>query len=150
MTSCLSVFLPGDVGRRHRPMGSEGGASRNVSRLCSSHVFFFFFIRFLSASSHESPHWILHLHLVLTSASSAVTSTTAMSFLAVSIKLRFRLFPFPLSWQFHPQYYTPNIPIIFPPNMFKPHQSCFSCILLKPSHLSCPSDVLLPDLVTPN
>ena len=61
--------------------------------------------------------------------------------------------PFPLSWQLHPQHPSPNIPIIFPPYMSIPPQSRLSCFLSKPSHLCCPSDVLIPDfaiLVTPN
>ena len=55
--------------------------------------------------------------------------------------------PFPLSWQLHPQHLSPHIPIIFPPYMTIPPQSCLSCFLSKPSHLCCPSDVLIPDLV---
>ena len=55
--------------------------------------------------------------------------------------------PFPLSWQLHPQHHSPNIPIIFPPCMSIPPQSCLSCFLSKPSHQCCPSDVLIPDLV---
>ena len=55
--------------------------------------------------------------------------------------------PFPLSWQLHPQHPSPNIPIIFPPKVSIPSQSCLSCFLSKLSHLCCPSDVLIPDLV---
>ena len=54
---------------------------------------------------------------------------------------------FPLSWQLHPHHTSPNIPIIFPLYMSIPPQSCLSCFLSKPSHLCCPSDVLIPDLV---
>ena len=58
----------------------------------------------------------------------------------------FRPSPFPLSWRFNPQH--PDIPIIFPPYMSNPPKSCLSCFLSKPpSHLCCPSDVLIPDLV---
>ena len=45
----------------------------------------------------------------------------------------FRPSPFPLSWQFHPQHPSPNIPIIFPPYMSIPPQSCLSCVLSKPN-----------------
>ena len=55
--------------------------------------------------------------------------------------------PFPLSWQLHTQHPSPNLPIIFPPKVSVPPQSCLSCFLSKPSHLCCPSDVLIPDLV---
>ena len=55
--------------------------------------------------------------------------------------------PFPLSWQLHPQHPSPNIPIIFPPYVSIPSQSCLSSFLSKLSHLCCPSDVLIPDLV---
>ena len=55
--------------------------------------------------------------------------------------------PFPLSWQRHPQHPSPNIHIIFPPKVSIPSQSCLSCFLSKLSHLCCPSDVLIPDLV---
>ena len=55
--------------------------------------------------------------------------------------------PFPLSWQLHPQHPSPNIPIIFPQYMSIPPQSRLSCFLSKPSHLCCPSDVLIPDFV---
>ena len=36
----------------------------------------------------------------------------------------FRPSPFPLSWQLHPQHPSPNIPIIFPPCVSIPPQSC--------------------------
>ena len=58
---------------------------------------------------------------------------------------------FPLSWQFHPQHPSPNIPVIFPPYMSITPQSCFSCFLFKP--LSLPlmySFLVLSILVTPN
>ena len=41
--------------------------------------------------------------------------------------------PFPLTWQLHPQNHYPNIPIIFPSYMSKPHQSWLSYFLSKPS-----------------
>ena len=59
----------------------------------------------------------------------------------------FRTSPFPLSWQLHPQHPSLNIPIVFPPYMSKPPQSCFSCFLSKPSHLRCSSNLFIPDLV---
>ena len=43
----------------------------------------------------------------------------------------FRPSLFPLSWQLHPQHPSPNIPIIFPLYMYKPPQSCLSCVLSK-------------------
>ena len=59
----------------------------------------------------------------------------------------FRLSPFHMCWQFHPLHHSLNIPIIFPPNMSKPLQSCLSCFISKRSHLPCASGVLIPYLV---
>ena len=111
-------------------------------------------------SRQESSQRIFHLHLFLSSASSSVTSTTAMSSPIFCILLRhsnychvlsgripvptFRPSPFPLSWQFHR---SSNTPIIFPPYMCMPPQSCLVCFLSKPSHLRCPPDVLISDLI---
>ena len=38
-------------------------------------------------------------------------------------------------WQLHPQHRSANIPIIFPPYISKPPQSCLLCFFSKPSHL---------------
>ena len=58
--------------------------------------------------------------------------------------------PFPLSWQLSKHRHTyPNIPIIFPPYLSKSHQLCILFFLSETSHLRCPSDVLISDLVHP-
>ena len=55
-------------------------------------------------------------------------------------KLPFKPLLFPLSFQFHPQHSSPNIPIIFQPYICKPPQSASPVFLSKTSRLRCPSD----------
>ena len=81
--------------------------------------------------SHQgSPQRIFFLQFLLSNVSSSVTSTSAMSSFTTSINLLFGL----------PRF-------LFPPKVSIPSQSCLSCFLSKLSHLCCPSDVLIPDLV---
>ena len=80
--------------------------------------------------SHQgSPQRICHLQLFLSSVSSSVTSISAMSSFTTSIT---SFLAFPVSSFLA----TPSS-----------SSSCVSCFLSKPSHLHCPYDVLIPDLV---
>ena len=72
--------------------------------------------------------------------------------LNTSINLLFMPPRFVLSWQLHPLHPSPNIPITH--QLSSVHvqrlQTTSVCrVLSQPSHLRCPSDVLVPDLVTP-
>ncbi|KAK2905568.1 hypothetical protein Q8A73_009511 [Channa argus] len=98
---------------------------------------------FLSAVPFQgSPQRIMCLHLTLSSSSSSLTPTNFMSSLTTSINLLF-------AWQLQPQHPSTDIFTVSPLNMSKPPQAGLSDFISKTSNLSCPSDVLIPDPVTP-
>ena len=102
---------------------------------------------FFGFSHQGSPQRLFHLQLFLSSVSSFVTLTTALSSFTRSINLLFGLHRFFFSWHLSSSasfsrytnrlssvhvHTTSVLPLVF---------------LSKPSHLRCPSNVLIPDLV---
>ena len=125
--------------------------SREWVLLLSTRTFictnFFFFFRLFPIRGRHSGFSISSCSYLRT-VSSSVTSTSAMSSFTTSINLLFGLPRFLFPGNSVLGILLPkSIPIIFPQYMAIPPQSRLSCFLSKPSHLCCPSDVLIPDFV---
>ena len=145
---CIDIVVPSSDHCYTPPFGDDY-FTKKVAPL-SDHFFFRLF-----PSGVATAEQIFHLQLVLTSVSSSVISTSAMPSFTTSINLLFghTRFLFPgnsIISIIHP---IGPIPIIFPPYMSIPPQSCLSCFLSKPSHLCSPlmySFLILSIIVTPN